>query len=88
MSDEDVKYWASQVRGALEELGVDEHVTERYNADDVVITTNSDTTREERADLIHDLERRGFTVKSTTTDRYVTVDAPSDRLPHEFVEVA
>jgi len=85
-SDSDLDYWERQLQAALESMEPETRTTQRHNAEDVVVVIVGDSGREERAELTHALERRGFEIVSTTTEEYVRVDATADRLEHPFAD--
>ena len=83
---ENMAYWRRNLEAALSSMEPETAVTERHNADDLVITPVGGSTQEERAELIHALERRGFEVTSSSEEEYIYVDVTDDRLDHPFAD--
>lgn len=79
----DLEYWSEQAEAALDQMGHDAVTSPRENADDVAIVVRDVDTREEREDLIDELERRGFEVKPSD-ESVVLVDASANRFDHEL----
>lgn len=89
---DNVDYWAAQVRAFLDRRDYEEvSVTERYNADDVVLTLPTDSDlrrRRNREVLVTELETAGFDLL-TTGEQLIYVDATDDRLDpdhHDWLE--
>jgi len=83
---DDMAYWRRNLEAALSSMEPETAVTERHNADDLVITPVGGSTREERAELIHAIERRGFEITSSSEEEYIYVDVTDDRLDHPFAD--
>ena len=84
--DENMAYWRRNLESALSSMEPETAVTPRLNADDLVVTPVGGSTRGERAELIHALERRGFEVISSSQEAYIYVDVTDDRLDHPFAD--
>jgi len=83
-SEADMAYWQRNLEAALSSMEPETGVTPRHNADDLVITPVGGSSRDERAELIHALEVRGFEVVSSSQQTYIQVDVTDDRLNHPF----
>lgn len=83
---DDMAYWRRNLEAALSSMEPETAVTPRHNADDLVITPVGGSTRQERAELIHALEVRGFEVISSSQGKYIKVDVTDDRLDYPFVD--
>ncbi|PSQ18194.1 hypothetical protein BRD02_01605 [Halobacteriales archaeon QS_8_69_73] len=83
---ENMAYWRRNLEAALSSMEPETAVTERHNADGLVITPVGGSTREERAELIHALERRGFEITSSSEEKYIYVDVTDSRLDHPFAD--
>jgi len=86
MSDARPDDWAAQLEAALASMEPETDVQKRPAADEVHVTVDADDTRQMRAELSGALQRRGFTVLSTTDEDRIRVDATAEPLTHPFTE--
>jgi len=82
MRDNNVTYWAEQVRAII----TDEPNVEEQHEDGFVVIglPDENNTREGRAKLIRTLERCGITVRSETTNENIVIKADDTRLKYSL----
>jgi len=84
-----VDYWYAQLDAALLMMGERERTLLTKRDDNTIHLSlhNGADGKDERAALIRNLERRGFTITSATPNSIIEVDAPEQMLKHDYTGV-
>jgi len=84
-----VDYWYAQLDAALLMMGERERtLLTKYDRDTIHLSLHDGADgKDERAALIRNLERRGFSITSGTASPIIEVDAPDQMLKHDYTDV-